>query len=271
VTGHGAVRRWPALVALALTMALSAAGASAFDLPEIKKRGTLRVLAVVSGEETYFVSGRADLPPGFDVEILEGFAKLHSLKLELVAVSRWDGLIPALRQTKGDLIAGGFTDTESRREQIDFTAEVFPTRSVVMTRRPNAVVQSIEQLKARKVGTIRGTFMEEELAAAGIANVDTSIGTGELPLALKAARIEAAVDGLEAALTAKAKDPDLQCGIFLGRPSSLAYGVRKDDRALRAALNAYISNVRRTSTWSRLVVKYFGPASLEILNKARGR
>ena len=105
-----------------------------------------------------------------------------------------------------------------------------------MTRRPDAIVQSIEQLKTRKVGTIRGTFMEEELAAAGVTNVDTSIATGELPAALKTARIEAAVDGLEA-----------------------------------AALNAYISNVRRTSTWSRLVVKYFGPSSLEILNKARGQ
>ena len=263
------IRRWSTVVALAL--ALPAAGASAFDLPEIQKRGALRVLAVVSGEETYFVSGRPDLPPGFDVEILEGFAKLHALKLDLVPVSRWDGLIPSLRQAKGDLIAGGFTDTESRRQQIDFTAEVFPTRSVVITRRPNAVVQSIEQLRSRRVGTIRGTFMEEELAAAGITNVDTSIATGELPLALKSARIEAAVDGLEAALTARAKDPDLQCGIFLGRPSSLAYGVRKDDRALLAALNTYISNLRRTSTWSRLVVKYFGPSSLEILNKARGR
>ncbi len=266
---RGLIRRSSVLVALGL--ALLAAGASAFDLPEIRTRGTLRVLAVVSGEETYFVSDRPDLPPGFDVEILAGFAKLHSLKLELVPVSRWDGLIPSLRQAKGDLIAGGFTDTETRRQQIDFTAEVFPTRSVVMTRRPDAIVQSIEQLKTRKVGTIRGTFMEEELAAAGVTNVDTSIATGELPAALKTARIEAAVDGLEAALTALAKDPDLQCGIFLGRPSSLAYGVRKDDPALLAALNAYIANVRRTSTWSRLVVKYFGPSSLEILNKARGK
>jgi len=269
VTAPGGGPRWPALVALAL--ALSASAASAFDLREIQKRGTLRVLAVVSDEETYFVSHRADLPPGFDVEILQGFAKLHAFKLEVVPVPRWDGLIPLLRQAKGDLIAGGFTDTESRRQQIDFTAEVFPTRSVVITRRPGAVVQTIEQLKARKVGTIRGTFMEEELAAAGVRNVDTTIATGELPLALKTERIEAAVDGLEAALTAKAKDPDLQCGLFLGRPSSLAYGVRKDDRALREALNAYISNLRRTSTWSRLVVKYFGPSSLEILNKARGR
>ena len=263
--------RKPMTAFLALAGLLAAAGASAFDLPEIRKHGTLRVLAVVSGEETYFVSPRADLPPGFDVEILQGFARLQGLKLEVVPVSRWDGLIPSLRQAKGDLIAGGFTDTESRRLQIDFTAEVFPTRSVVITRKPDPVVHSIEELKSRKVGTIRGTFMEEELAAAGITNVDTSIATGELPLARRTARVAAAVDGLEAALTAKAKDPDLQCGMFLGRPSSLAYGVRKGDRALREALDAYISNVRRTSTWSRLVVKYFGPSSLEILKKARGR
>ena len=57
--------------------------------------------------------------------------------------------------------------------------------------------------------------------------------------------------------------------MFLDRPASLAYGVRKEDKALLAALNAYLSDLRRTSTWSRLVVKYFGEASVEILKKAR--
>jgi membrane-bound lytic murein transglycosylase F len=256
---------------LVLWGVLPAAVVSAASLADMQKRGTLRVLAVVSGEETYFVSQKEGQPPGFDLEVLEGFARLHGLRVEVVPIARWDGLIPSLRRDQGDLIAGGFTDTESRRKEIDFSAEVFPTRSVIMTRRPEAVITSIAELKARKVGTIRGTFMEEELAAAGVTNVDTSIATGELPLALKEGRIGAAADGLEAALTAKAKDPDLQCGVFLGRPSSLAYGVRKVDGTLLHALNAYISNMRRTSTWSRLVVKYFGEASLEILNKARAK
>jgi ABC-type amino acid transport substrate-binding protein len=138
-----------------------------------------------------------------------------------------------------------------------------------MTRRPDAVVKSLEELRGRRVGTVRGTFMEEELAAAGVTNVDTSIATGELPRALREGRINAAADGLEAVLTAQAKDPDLQCGLFLGRPASLAYGVGKADQTLLAALNDYLANVRRSSAWNRLVVKYFGKASLEILNKAR--
>lgn len=244
--------------------------ALASDISDLEGRETLRVLAVLSAEESYFVSQNPTLP-GFDVEVLEGFARLHKLKVEVVSVPNWDALIPALRRKEGDVIAGGFTVTESRLRSIDFTREVFPSRSVVITRKPQGVIGSIDELKARKVGTIKGTFMDEELMAAGVTNVDRSIATGGLPEALKAGRITAAVDGIEAALTAKAKDPDLELGLFLGRPTSLAYGVRKDDRALLEALNTYVSNVRRTSTWSRLVVKYFGAAAPEILKKARAQ
>ena len=38
---------------------------------------------------------------------------------------------------------------------------------------------------------------------------------------------------------------------------------------LLAALNDYVSNVRRTPTWNRLVVKYFGEAAPEVLKAAR--
>jgi hypothetical protein len=49
----------------------------------------------------------------------------------------------------------------------------------------------------------------------------------------------------------------------------VAYGVRKDSPLLLRALDDYVLNVRRTSTWSRLVVKYFGEHSLEILKRCR--
>ena len=57
--------------------------------------------------------------------------------------------------------------------------------------------------------------------------------------------------------------------MFVGPPESLAFGVRKEDRRLLAALNDYITNLRKTPTWNRLVVKYFGPAAVEILRRAR--
>jgi ABC-type amino acid transport substrate-binding protein len=113
--------------------------------------------------------------------------------------------------------------------------------------------------------------MAEAIAAAGVppAHVDDAIPTGGFAEALKAGRITAAVWGVESAIAAQREDPAIQIGMFLGPPSSLAYAVRKDEGALLQALDDYISNLRRTPTWSRLVVEYFGAAALEVLKKAR--
>ena len=260
---------WRALCrALVLLAAVPALGA-ATDLDEIKQRGALRVLRMdVRGTDEFF-------PPdggnrlGFDRELLDGFASLHRVRLEPVTVSSWDGLIPALLQGRGDVIAGRFTVTEARQKQVSFTSEVFPTRNVVLTRRPGRDVATLEQLRAEKVGTIKGTSMAEAVAAAGVPHVVDTITTGKLPEALQTGQVTAVVLGVENAITAQRDDAAMQIGLFLGPPRSLAYAVRKTDAALLAALNEYIDNVRRTPTWSRLVVKYFGEAAPEILRKAR--
>jgi ABC-type amino acid transport substrate-binding protein len=189
----------------------------------------------------------------------------------MVPVAGWDGLVPALQEGRGDVIAGRFTVTEARRRQIDFTVEVFPTRNVVLTRKPHRVVTTLEELRQERVGTVKGTSMADAVAAARVppSNVDDSIPTGKLPAALKAGTVTAIVLGVENAIADRHEDPDLQLGVFLGPPGSLAWGVRKADTRLREALDTYISSVRRTPTWSRLVVKYFGEDAPEILKKAR--
>ena len=56
----------------------------------------------------------------------------------------------------------------------------------------------------------------------------------------------------------------------MGPPGSLAFGVRKDVPRLKHALDEYVTNLRRTPTWGRLVVKYFGDRAPELLKRARG-
>ena len=258
-----------AMSACLMAATLSAASIRAEDLPQLTERGTLRVLVVLSDEEFFFYSTKPGTPPGFDRELLSGFADKHKVKLEAIPVPGWDVLIPWLLKGKGDVIAGGFTATAGRRKQIAFTSEVFPTRTVVITRKPHRVVSSVGELKEEKVGTIRGTMMVEELAAAGVTNVDVSLEAGQFVRALKEKKITAAVDGVEAALRAKLADPDLQIGMFVGPPGSLAYGVRKEDTELLQALDTYVNTMRKTPAWSRLAVKYFGEAAPEILREAR--
>lgn len=256
---------------IALALALSAAvPAVAADLADVKTRGTLRVIVMpLSAKDEFF-----PVPPGaragFDREVLDGFARLHRIKLEVVPVEGWDNLIPALLQGRGDVIAGRFTVTDARLKQIAFTSEVFPSRNVVLTRRPHARVETIDALRQERVGTIKGSSMAEAVrAVVPASNVDDSFPPGGLPGALAAGKVSAVVLGIESAITAQRQDAQIELGAFVGPPRSLAYGVRKEDAALLQALNEYIDNVRRTPTWSRLVVEYFGDAAPEILRKAR--
>jgi len=257
--------RSPPLVLLSM---LCAAPGGAGDFAEITRRGTLKVLVVDGSPEFYKLKPHQD--PGLEREILDGFARLHKLSIETLEVPSWSALVPALLDGRGDLIAGSVTVTEGRLKQIDFTQEVFPTRNVVVTRKPHAPVKTLAELRTLRVGTIRGTSLAEAVAAAAVppAQVDDSFPSGGLPDGLRRGKIQAAVIGLEAAVLAQREDPDLQLGLFVGPRQRLAFGVRKIDKELTAALDTYIANVRKTPTWGRLVVKYFGNSALDVLKRA---
>ena len=250
---------------------LAAALPAAADLDDVKKAGALRVIVNLDRRRPEFFAEPSSARPGFDQEVLRGFAALHRVTLTPVFVNGWDALIPALLAGKGDVIAGRFTATDTRRKLIDFTNEVFPYRLVVITRKPHPVIRTVEELRRERVGTSKGTIMAEVLEAAGVpaSARDETIPTGGYVDALKAGRVTAAVWGVESAVASQQEDPDLELGMFIGPPGSLAYGVRKGDAALLRALNAYIDDLRRTPTWSRLVVEYFGEKAPEILKKAR--
>jgi ABC-type amino acid transport substrate-binding protein len=264
--------RWRAAVGLivAVTVWRSVPGlAAAGDLPQIGRRGALRVLYAPGEPEFIAVGSRS--ASGFDHDVLGGFAKAHGVKLEAVLLPTWDGLIPALIEDRGDLIAGGFTVTDARRKLVDFTVEVFPTRFVAVTRKPHRGVQNLEELRRERVGTHKGTVLVDVLREAGVpaAATDDGVPFGELPRALKAGRVTAAVLELHTALVAQRDDPDLQLGLRLGTPASLAYAVRKGDGQLLEALNRHIESSRRSTTWLQLIVRHFGSAAPALLDEVR--
>jgi ABC-type amino acid transport substrate-binding protein len=249
---------------------IAASAHAAEKTSPLESRKVLRVLRMdAPPDDQFFNLGEGN--PGFDREILEGFAKLHHVKLEPVTVPSWEDLVPALLDKKGDIAAGRFTVTPARQDKVDFTVEVFPTRHVVLTRRPTRTILTRDELRAVKVGTVKGSAVEEAVLAAGVPaanliHIDPT-STGRV---LRDGKVKVLVSNVESAVVDMKKDPELQIGMFLGPPRSLAYAVRKDDPELLKALNEYLEHTRRSPTWNRLVVKYFGEAGLEILKTVRG-
>lgn len=256
---------------LVVSFSLLAAPLLQADLAEVKAAGRLRVLAV--GGSPQFVSLTDGAPPGFERELLETFAQLNKVQVEVVPVATWDALIPGLAEGRGDLAASGITITPARQRLVDFTAETFPTRLIVLTRRPHRMVNSIEELRQEKVGTIKGTSMADALKRAQVpaVNIDESFASGGLPGGLRSGRVTAVVIGVEDAVLEARQDPSLQLGMFLGPSGSLAVAVRKECPQLREALNQFLANTRRSGAWSRLAVKYFGDAAVDVLRRAQER
>ncbi len=259
----------PGLVLLcaAALLALPDAGFTV-DLPEVEARGGLRVI-VAEGEQPEMFDFDGDpAKPGLEREMLEGFARLKRLRLEVVPVKVFSDRIPALLRGDGDVIVG-LVDTVERRRQIDFTAAVLPVRHLVVTHKPAPPVRSVEEFRKRKAGTIRGTTWARETLAAGVpeSQVEYLPDTEPMLQALADGRVDAAVMTISDFTLATTRHPGLQAGIFVGERSRAAWGVRKQDPKLKAELDAYIDNLRSGASWNRLVVNYFGEKALAVLGR----
>jgi ABC-type amino acid transport substrate-binding protein len=241
--------------------------AAAADLAAIKARGSLRVLAAADEDPVWF-SLRAGPSPGFEREVLEGFARMHKLRFEAVPVVRWEEAIPMLLRQDGDVV-GGMSVTPERRQRVDFSVELLPARSIVVTRRPGDRARTLAELRAARVVIVPNTTWAEALEKAGVP-VSRALRVADISAAVEAIQTghaDATVTGVVDFLLQRRKHRDLEAGLALGEALSSAWAVRKNCPDLRQALDAYLGELRRSPNWSRLLVKYFGDDAPAILGR----
>src|SRR4051812_8261667 len=256
-----------AAVAVCLLSALTASAAPPF---QVKEGAVLRVLVDPTEAPEMFNAKGGD-NPGFSREMLEGFARVNKMTLQPVVVKSWDDIIPALLRGDGDLITG-IIATEPRRKLIDFSSEILPSRHLVVTRKPQPVIGTVEQLRAAKaVAVVGGSSWEDAALAAGVtaAQLQKYTDVHGIVAALTAGKAEAAVMSLLDFTLEMHRDPALQAGVFVGPVSTSAYGLRKEDTALKAAPDEDLVLPHRPTRWNRLIVKYFGEDALVVLGRAR--
>lgn len=242
---------------------------AAGDLAELKTRGVLRVVvAADEAPETFAL--QAGVEPGFERELIEGFARLHGLKVQPVPVKTLADRIPALLGSDGDVIVAIF-DTPERRERVDFTEEVMPTYNLAITHKPHAPVQDVAELLKERVGAMAGGQPAEAALAAGVPQSALQRFERLEPMieALQKGRVTVAVLPVSEWVLAAKRFPGLEAGVTVGPRGTVAWAVRKPDAQLRRALNEYLTNARKGATWNRLIVKYFGSQALKVLGRER--
>src|SRR4029453_15246764 len=152
---------------LSLAGALLALPAAAPDLEQIKSRGVIRVV-VAGAQSPQTVALFPGAAPGVERELIESFARVQGLRLDVVKAPGYADRIPLLLRGEGDVIVAIF-DTEDPRRQVDFTGEVMPPHNVAVNRAPAPPVRGLQALAALPaVGAIKGAKPAEAALESGV-------------------------------------------------------------------------------------------------------
>ena len=99
------------------------------DLAEIKKLGTLTVLAPYNAT-TYFIYRGEAL--GYEYELLQSFAKDQGLNLKMVVVADPKSLFTILNSGEGDIAANRLVPTPENETDVSFTRALYRTEPVLV-------------------------------------------------------------------------------------------------------------------------------------------
>lgn len=144
--------------------------------------------------EFHIVKDGKDKIVGFDIAIAKEIAK--DLGVELVIEDMgFDGLLPALKSDKIDIIIAGMTPTEERKESVDFSKVYYTAIQKALVSTDNvAELKTVDDLTSKKIGVQKATI-QEDLAKEQIkdADIEALTSIADLILQLKSNKIDAII------------------------------------------------------------------------------
>ena len=201
---------------------------------------------------------------GFEIDLGMAICEKMGRRCEFVAQD-WDGMIPGLLARKFDGIFASMAITEERRKKIDFTDKYYQTGGAFVAKKGTSIDIADKALGGKVVGTIPGTtqcYLEKMHPEATIKVYETA---DSLYLDLSSGRLDAIMSDAIAVdfgllRTDAGKDKEFVSEIITDREcfgEGVGIGVRKEDTALREALNKAIADVRADGTYDAIMKKYF--------------
>ncbi|QCB45546.1 transporter substrate-binding domain-containing protein [Hydrogenophaga sp. PAMC20947] len=244
------------------------AAAAPAEAPAASQWPELRV-AIDATYKPFTYKTEAGEPAGFDVDVAK--ALCDELKSKCVFVEQaWDGMIPGLQAKKYDVIISSMSITEERKQAVDFTGKYYNTPSCVVVKSALNLGADSANFKGKKLGVLKASTQEKyamgELQPAG-ATIVPYDAQDQVYLDVKSGRLDGTVadvvevnggflstpDGKDYAC-AGARVPVEFDAKYFGAGAGVA--LRKEDTALRDALDAGIKAIRDNGKWKELAEKH---------------
>lgn len=204
---------------------------------------------------------------GFDIDLRNAICEQLRVKCTWVEQG-FDGMIPALRAKKFDVIMSAMTATDERLKQIDFSNKLYASPAALVAPLGSKLLPSAASLAGKRIGIDQGTtqeaFAKAEWAPKGVTIVPYQ-NQDQVYQDLVNGRLDAAFQdktqaGYSFLKTERGKrfafaGPDVTDVRITGH--GVAMGLRKDDAALKQRLNQAIADIRANGTYQKIAAKYF--------------
>ncbi len=219
------------------------------DLPRIKKHGKLRLLMPQRLEGQALT--RRGYPTDSWRKLAENFAREMQLEPVVVHVDSQDKLIPYLVDGKGDVIVTNIVVTQKLRKKIAFTSPLTHVQGQIITRTGDSYLQNPADLEGRKIALQRSSPFWD--AVAGLQKDHERLSVETIPEGIETDTILDRVARGEYDLTVL--DSNVLKEVFtyrwefrspfsITRDRLIAWGLRRDSRELRTALDRFLGRAR---------------------------
>lgn len=229
------------------------------DLAAIKAADTIRI----GTEGTYAPFSYHDTSNalvGFDVDIGRAIAKQLGVEAEFVE-GKWDGLIAGLNVGRYDAVINQVGITPERQAKYDFSDPYISSEAVLIVREDNTSIKSFDDLKGkRSANTLTSNF--GKLAAQHGAEVVPVQGFNDAISLLTSGRVDATINDYLSYLDFKKQQPSAKVKV-VAHDNSAEFSnsgvlLRKDQPALREAVNQALKAIKADGTYKEISVRYFG-------------
>lgn len=245
------------------------------DLPELEKKGAIRVLVAADLGFYYIEDGR---PKGILAELLYHFEKelrqrSSYFNLQVIPVHR-DELLPSLTNGYGDLAVANLTITSTRSQQVDFSNPVLSgVQELLITHKESEPLQDLNQLSGREVWVrasssyfeslqrINEQLDQQSLPPVIVRFVEETLQDYELVEMINQGHIPATIlDSHKSELWLKVMENiQIHSAMPLREDGKIAWAMRKQSPKLAAFVNQYLKSYRSGTLLGNVIYgKYLG-------------
>jgi polar amino acid transport system substrate-binding protein len=256
--------RWALAAAFSLFPVLGFA-----QSPELVEAGKLTWGASVTFPPFEFQQNNQ--PAGFDVDLVAALAKQINLQSNIVSIE-FKGLIPALQGKRIDIIVSGMYINPQRLEVADMIPYLLVGNQIVVPQGNPKHIDGTTSLCGLNVAAPIGTVFENSAKQTSAAcksagkpeiNLLSLAGTVQCALALTQGRADAIIVSTPtvAALITETPGTYATGGAPFDADTKVGIALRKDNPALKAALEKALKAVVADGTYASLIKKWNLPAA----------